>query len=54
MSKCKHDFAPAGQGMSVTVRGGNIDQALRALGKKNAKRWCFKRIQSKETFYTRN
>ena len=50
MSKCKHDFAPAGQGMSVTVRDNNVDQALRALKKKVQRGGVFGEIKAKKHF----
>lgn len=36
--------------MSVTVRGGNIDQALRALGKKMQKGGVLKEFKAKKHF----
>lgn len=50
MSRSKHDFAAAGQGMSVTVRGDNIDQALRALKKKVQRGGVFGEIKAKQHF----
>lgn len=50
MSKCKHDFAPAGKGLSVTVRDNNIDQALRVLKKKVQQGGVFREIKAKQHF----